>query len=137
MTGAREYRVHVTRDERGVWLADVAKLEGAHTYGRTLPALDRAVREVIVLADDLPDEDMSRLVLDYHFSTGDEMIDRRASEVRHLRARAEALNEQAASRTLAAARELVAQGVPVRDAAVLLGVSPQRVSQMTGQSRAS
>ena len=43
------YRVVVTRED-GSWLADVPGLEGAHTYARSLPALDRAVREVVVLA---------------------------------------------------------------------------------------
>src|SRR5690348_2206131 len=50
------YRVVVTRED-GAWLADIPELAGAHTYARTLPALDRAVREVIVMAADRPDED--------------------------------------------------------------------------------
>jgi predicted RNase H-like HicB family nuclease len=45
----RAYRVVVTRED-GRWLADVPGLEGAHTYARSLPALDQAVREVVVLA---------------------------------------------------------------------------------------
>ena len=51
------YRVVVTRED-GHWLADVPSLEGAHTYARSLPTLDQAVREVVVLAADLPDEAM-------------------------------------------------------------------------------
>ena len=58
------YGVLVTRED-GHWLADVPALAGAHTYARSLPALDQAVREVIVLAADLPDEAMPGLVLDY------------------------------------------------------------------------
>jgi hypothetical protein len=57
------YRVVVTR-ENGHWLADVPALQGAHTYARSLPALDQAVREVVVLAADLPDEAMPGLVLE-------------------------------------------------------------------------
>jgi hypothetical protein len=37
-------------------------LEGAHTYARTLPALDQAVCEVVVMALDRPDEDMPALL---------------------------------------------------------------------------
>ena len=48
------YRVMATRED-DAWLADVPELPGAHTFARTLPALDKAVREVIVLAADLPD----------------------------------------------------------------------------------
>ena len=58
------YRVVVTRED-GAWLADVPELEGAPTHTRTLPALDRAVREVIVMAVDRPDEDMPLLHLTY------------------------------------------------------------------------
>jgi hypothetical protein len=64
------YRVVVTRED-GQWLADVPELRGAHTYARSLPSLDQAVREVVVLAADLPDEVMPDLMLDYDYHTGD------------------------------------------------------------------
>jgi len=64
----RVYRVAVTRED-GHWLADVPDLQGAHTYARSLPGLDQAVREVIVLAADLPDEAMPKLVIDYDYHT--------------------------------------------------------------------
>ncbi len=69
------YRVVVTREE-GAWLADVPELAGAHTYARTLPALDRAVREAVVLAADRPDEDMPVLRLAFDYPTGDPDVDR-------------------------------------------------------------
>jgi hypothetical protein len=47
------YRAIITRED-GHWLADVPSLPGAHTYARSLPTLDQAVREVVVLAADLP-----------------------------------------------------------------------------------
>jgi hypothetical protein len=132
----RGYQVVVTRDD-GAWLAEVSELVGASTFARTLPALDRSVREVIVLADDLPDEAIGELALDYEYRTGDPSIDERSAQVRALRSQAEELSARATADTEAAARELVEHGVPVRDAAALLGVSPQRISQMTGRSRAS
>ncbi len=126
------YRVVVTREE-GSWLADVPELAGAHTYARTLPALDRAVREVIVLADDLPDGALDLLPLDYDYRTGDPEIDSYSARVRALRAQAEQLAIEATARTAEAARRLISHGLPVRDAAALLGVSPQRISQLTGR----
>lgn len=66
MSTEQIYRVIVTR-EGDAWLADVPELEGAHTFARTLPALDRAVREVVVLAADRPDEDMPALRLAYDY----------------------------------------------------------------------
>jgi predicted RNase H-like HicB family nuclease len=77
------YRVVVTRDDSH-WLADVPELQGAHTYARSLPTLDQAVREVIVLAADLPDEAMPELVLDYDYHTGDPELDTTALEVRRV-----------------------------------------------------
>ncbi|MFD7161172.1 hypothetical protein ACFV9C_41765 [Kribbella sp. NPDC059898] len=67
------YRVHVTHED-GQWLADVPQLEGAHTYARSLAALDRYIREVIVLAADLPDDAMDSLDLDYTYNVADPLI---------------------------------------------------------------
>jgi predicted RNase H-like HicB family nuclease/DNA-binding CsgD family transcriptional regulator len=127
------YRVVVTRED-GQWLADVPSLEGAHTYARSLPSLDQAVREVVVLAADLPDEAIPALRLDYEYHTGDANLDTTAREVRQLRREAEELAAAAAARTSRAAAELVARGLSVRDVAALLGISPQRVSQLTAQA---
>ncbi len=123
------YRVVVTRED-GHWLADVPSLAGAHTYARSLPALDHAVREVVVLAADLPDEAMPSLVLDYEYHTGDASLDATALEIRQIRRQADELAAAAAARTGRAAAELVAKGLSVRDVAALLGISPQRVSQL-------
>jgi DNA-binding NarL/FixJ family response regulator len=127
------YRVVVTRED-GRWLADVPSLEGAHTYARSLPTLDQAVREVVVLAADLPDEAMPSLVLDYEYHTGDASLDASAQEVRQLRRQADEIAAAAASRTGQAAAELVSRGLSVRDVAALLGISPQRVSQLTARA---
>ncbi len=129
----RVYQVVVSRDD-GHWLADVPELQGAHTYARSLPALDQAVREVIMLAADLPDGAMPELVIDYDYHTGDPDLDSTAVEVRRLRREADELSAAAAVRTGQAAVKLVARGLSVRDAAALLGISPQRVSQLTAKA---
>ena len=127
------YAVVVTRED-GHWLADVPTLQGAHTYARSLPALDQAVREVIVLAADLPDEAMGGLVLDYRYDTGDPDLDATALEVRRLRRQADELAAAVTARTGEVAAQLVARGLSVRDVAALLGISPQRVSQITARA---
>ena len=126
------FRVVVTRED-GQWLADVPGLSGAHTYARSLPSLDQAVREVVVLAADLPDEAMPELVLDYDYHTGDPDLDATALEVRRLRRQADDLAATAAARTSQVAAQLVTRGLSVRDVAALLGISPQRVSQLTAK----
>jgi DNA-binding NarL/FixJ family response regulator len=127
------YRVVITRED-GRWLADVLSLQGAHTYARSLPALDQAVREVVVLAADLPDEAMPGLMLEYEYHTGDASLDAATQEVRQLRRQADEVAATAAARTSEAAVELVARGLSVRDVAALLGISPQRVSQLTARA---
>jgi hypothetical protein len=129
----RGYRVVVTRED-GQWLADVPELQGAHIYARSLPSLDQAVREAVVLAVGLPDEAMPDLVLDYDYHTGDPDLDATALEVRRLRRQADELAAAAAARTGQAAAQLVARGLSVRDVAALLGISPQRVSQLTARA---
>jgi DNA-binding CsgD family transcriptional regulator len=129
----RGYRVVVTRED-GHWLADVPELQGAHTYARNLPTLDQVVREVIVLAANLPDEAMPELVIDYDYHTGDPDLDTATMEVRRLRRQADEIATTAAARTEQAAVRLVASGLSVRDAAALLGISPQRVSQLTAKA---
>lgn len=127
------YRAVITRED-GHWLAEVPSLQGAHTYARSLPALDQAVREVVVMAADLPDEAMPGLVLEYEYHTGDASLDRSAQEVRQLRRQADEIASAATARTSEVAAELVARGLSVRDVAALLGISPQRVSQLTARA---
>ncbi|WP_322756335.1 hypothetical protein [Frankia sp. Cas3] len=61
------YRVNVTR-ERDAWLADVPDVAGAHTFARSLSALQRNVWEVIVLMTDQTDD---ALDLDLRYEIGD------------------------------------------------------------------
>jgi predicted RNase H-like HicB family nuclease len=64
------YHVVVTRDGDG-WMADVPAVQGTHTWAKTLRALDRNVREVIGLVEDLPRSAEASLDLDVEYRTGD------------------------------------------------------------------
>jgi len=54
-----------------------------------------------------------------------------ARQVEVLRQRAEMAEKEAATAVRNLARDLTGAGIPVRDAAELLHVSPQRISQLT------
>src|ERR1039458_6749350 len=112
----------------------LAGLEGARTYARSLPVLDQAVREVIVLAADLPDEAMPGLAVDYDYHTGDPELDVTALEVRRLRREADELAAASAARTGQAADRLVPGGLPGGGVGGLLVIAPPGVSQLPARA---
>jgi hypothetical protein len=132
------YRVVVRRDPEDArfWLADVDGLAGAHASSRSLATLDRYVREVIVLAAELPDDADDRLELEWVFQTGDPEVDAEAEGIRRRRSELEAAAGDLALRTDRLARRLVAEGrFSVREAAILLGISPARIDQLVRGGR--
>ena len=54
VTAAQDYAVHAAR-EGGEWVATVMDLQGARTSADDLATLERRVRDMIVLRDELPD----------------------------------------------------------------------------------
>ena len=123
------YHVVVTRDGDG-WMADVPALPGTHTWAKTLRALDRNVREVIGMVEDLPRSAEAALDLEMDYHTGDPVLD----EQGRLRARRREQTRAAAeiaSDTSELLRRFAAQ-LSVSDVAVLLGVSKGRISQLRG-----
>lgn len=125
---AMRYHVVVTRDGDG-WMADVPVLPGTHTWAKTLRALDRNVREVIGMVEDLPRSAEAALDLEMDYHTGDPALDERAGRLRARRREQERAAAEIASDTRELARQLTTQ-LPVSDAAVLLGVSKGRITQL-------
>jgi hypothetical protein len=130
------YHVTVTREGQD-WLADVPGLPGAHTFARNLEALDRYVREVIVLAADLPDDDTPGLELDWQFRTGDTALDASLTDLRRDRAHLARQRRHVETATAETAARLAGAGFSVRDVAVLTGVSRARAQQLTGRDNAA
>lgn len=126
------YTVYVTRED-GHWQASVEGLPGGHTYARTLTALDRDVREVIVLMADLPDDAMSGLDISYRYDVADTAVFEGA-DVGHRRADLAAAEHRLADDTYATVTRLLDAGYSVRDVAALVGLTPGRVSQLARRS---
>src|SRR5216683_913491 len=129
---AMNYRVVVTRDGDG-WMADVPALPGTHTWAKTLRALDGNVREVIGMVEDLPRSAEAALDLELDYHTGDPVLDERAGRLRARRREQERAAAEIASDTSELLRRFAAQ-LSVSDAAVLLGVSKGRISQLRSSS---
>ena len=127
MTTKKSYMVIYELDEEGWWVATVKGLQGVHTQARTIERARARIREAleaagveteeIELRDDvkLPAKVQNAILL-----------------ARGAREEAEHQQERAQAALRAAARVLTQSvGLSVRDAAELLGISFQRVHQLT------
>lgn len=123
-----EYQVTYERDEAGFWVASVRGVRGCHTQGRTVDEARRRIREALTLYVD--DAASAELVDNVKLpATAAKAI--RTYAV--LRRRADQQDRHAAVAARRAVR-LLRSGklkMSARDAARLLGVSHQRVHQLT------
>ena len=129
------YTVEVTR-EGDAWIARILGLPGAHTYARNLEALDRYVREVIVLAADLEDDQEFAFDLNYVYEGAPEIVLAAAALGARRKAR-EAEARSMVADTAARAVELAEAGYSVRDIGHLLSITKGRVSQIVPDRRMS
>lgn len=126
------YQAKVSWDGRH-WLAHVLELPGAHTYAKTVPTLRKRLREVVVLMDDRPDNEVNdteafQVNLDYSLVATEVVQARRArDEYDQLAA---TLAQQATDLTREAIVWARAQGISLRDTAELLDLSHQRINQI-------
>ena len=113
------------RDENGAWLASIPAIRGCHTHGRTLEQARSRLREALGLWIDRPDEAVidETVRLPVNLKTAVERS-------RRTRERAERQRENAQEETRVAAEALVEEGVSLRDAGELLGLSHQRIQQL-------
>jgi predicted RNase H-like HicB family nuclease len=133
MASMTTYTVVVSHDG-DLWLADVPALEGAHTQARNLPRLEKAIREVIALVEDLPEGAEQSLQLEFAYEGLEEEASA-AVRVGRRRADLDRVQVALAEETTTLVRGLVARGWSVRDVAHLLHISPGRVSQLTPRGR--
>ncbi len=116
--------------ERGripqMWVFQCAEFPGAVSQSRRLADAPLLMREAIAFVSGEPAEDIEVAVVPV-------LPDEMAAQVREARAAVARLADQqreTADLSRSAARSLVGAGMTRADAAVVLGVSPQRVSQL-------
>jgi predicted RNase H-like HicB family nuclease len=124
----KSYHVAYERDESGWWVASVRELRGCHTQGRTV---DEARRRIVEAMDLFVDNAGSVKIVD-----NVKLPTRAAQAVRTyatLRAKAQQGDRRAAMAARKAVRMLRGGRLKMsaRDAARLLGLSHQRVHQLT------
>lgn len=122
------YDITVERDGRW-WMITVPEI-GQVTQARRITEIEDMARSLVAISTDAPLTDIAVHIRSISIATlGDvsgtaHHIEDQREEVRRLEAKtAEAIQQFAV--------DLTNHGIPVRDVAALLGVSPQRVSQLT------
>lgn len=123
----RTYTAVFERGRDDTWEVELAEEPRVHTFARTLAKARAYIREATAAWFDI-DEDAFDLVEDVRLPKA---IKDRVTRARNERERAKAAQETALSTTRAAAEALVRKGhLSTRDAAEVLGLSPQRIQQL-------
>ena len=124
----KTYRIAYERDKSGWWVASVRGVRGCHTQGRTVEEARRRVIEAMELVVD--DARTASIVDDVKLPSGAAQAVRAYAS---LRRKAEQEDRRAALAARRAVRILRSGRLKMsaRDAARLLGLSHQRVHQLT------
>jgi hypothetical protein len=113
------------------WALDVDGSPGVHTQVRRIDQAEEMVREAIAGVKDVA-PDSFEIVVTPQVPSAVRTIVEQATMARSQAAQAQ---DTAAQLTRDAARRLVQEGLTVRDAGALLGVSHQRIAQLVRQGR--
>ncbi|KUL26321.1 hypothetical protein ADL15_38665 [Actinoplanes awajinensis subsp. mycoplanecinus] len=109
------------------WAISVPELKGLHTQARRLDQVAAMAREAITL---LLDVDAATVTVEVHPEFPDTV-----TEALSARQAARDADERAERATESAVRTLLRDGYTVRDAGALLGLSPQRISQISARQK--
>lgn len=125
------YKVVYRRDDNGSWFVKAPEVQGAHSHGRTLAAARRNIREAIGLVLDIEDEQGFRLEEDFRLQ--DPRLQAAIKKARALRDRAAEIDTEVQAATEEALMVALDPrvGLSLRDLGELMGLSFQRVQQLT------
>jgi predicted RNase H-like HicB family nuclease len=122
----KTYTVRAEWDATGWWVVTVPDIAGAITQSKRLDRVADDVAEVIEL---MTGEAPGTYEIDLDWSVPVE-AGQHAAEARELRAKADAVAQEATEATNRAVRELAAAGFTYRDIGTMTGVSYQRAQQI-------
>jgi predicted RNase H-like HicB family nuclease len=122
------YTIVYTRDKaNGWWVAEVKELKGCITQGRTIEQARGRTREALQAWFDLSKPFAGKLIDEVALPAPTR---RKIATFLSARDRAAKANEGLSASSRAAVRELVDQGLSLRDAGELLGLTRQRAQQL-------
>lgn len=121
-----EYKIEVSRDGRW-WMINVPELDEL-TQARRLTEVEQNARELIAVSTGTPIKDVAVHIASITVNGVDVLSG--AAHVKELRRHVYHVEYEAMEAAGVFTKRLTTQQIPVRDIAELLGVSPQRVSQL-------
>jgi DNA-directed RNA polymerase specialized sigma subunit len=122
----KTYRVIAERHDKW-WLLEVPEIPGTFSQVRRLDQVDEWIRDAISLMLEIP-EDSFNIDLDVRLPK-DELAELRA--VKAAQKAVTQAQEESSTRTKSLVAKLKDEGLTVRDIGTMLGVSYQRVSQLS------
>lgn len=122
----KTYRVVAERHDKW-WLLEVPEIPGTFSQVRRLDQVDEWIRDAISLMLEIP-EDSFNIDLDVRLPK-DELAELRA--VKAAQKAVTQAQEESSTRTKSLVARLKDEGLTVRDIGTMLGVSYQRVSQLS------
>jgi predicted RNase H-like HicB family nuclease len=123
----KRYTVRYERDEDGWWVATVKGVRGCHTQGRTIEEAERRAREALGLFVD--GAESATLEREVRLPAKIRQELKRLSSAKKRADRANAAARTLRRKTVIDLRKKL--GLSVRDAGTLLGLSGQRVQQLS------
>jgi len=124
-----EYKVEITRDGRW-WIVHIPEIDGV-TQARRLTEASTMAREYIALDRGIPLREVQVEIANVRLENpARRNLLESARDITEMRAQASELERESGERARQFAQSLVTHGIPVRDIATLLEISPQRVSQL-------
>jgi len=124
-----EYKVEVTRDGRW-WMIHVPEI-GQLTQARRITEIVDMARSLIHISTDIPLNEVNVNIIG--ITVGGRDVLSEAADVKHARNAAAHAEKEALAALGDYVRHLTKAEIPVRDIAVLIDVSPQRVSQLASE----
>lgn len=128
----REFKIEIARDGRW-WMVHIPEIDGL-TQARRLHEAETMAREYIALDQNIPYDEIKVVTTSIHVTGSDRELLDEATHIKALKAEARQAEARANAAAAELCRTLVRSGVPVRDIASLLDISPQRVSQITTEN---
>lgn len=124
-----EYKIEIKREGRW-WMVYIPEIDGL-TQARRLAEAPTMAREYIALDRGIPLGEIKVEIASIRMEEpAFRELHETARQIKHMRAQANELERKTTEQTREFAHWLVTCGVPVRDIAALLEISPQRVSQL-------